>query len=450
MSRVIVIGAGFAGIACARLLHAQGHSVRVLEARDRIGGRTRTDTIGGRVVDVGGQWIGAGHDRLRELTRAAGLDVRPQYTEGSKLLQLSTDAPGRVRRYDGLIPKVSWPALAELELAIRSLERKARRIDPAAPWEADRAEAWDARTLASWARLRFRTRGGREVFDAAVRAVMTAEPSALSFLHFLFYCASNDGFEALTSTRDGAQADIVVGGVPAVARWMAAPFTDGVHLNEPVTRVQQSQDGVSVTTTTGCYQAERVVITVPPALLGGIEFAPRLPVARARVASQSPMGSVIKAVVAYDRPFWREAGLSGEAVSHSLPFNTVLDASWPEADGGALVGFFDGKPAMDYADADQATRRQAVIDSLVQYFGPQAATPISYADYNWLADDWARGCYTGVMPPGVMTTVGHTLRIPCGRVHWAGTETARRWTGYIEGAIESGERAAEEIIAALT
>jgi len=158
------------------------------------------------------------------------------------------------------------------------------------------------------------------------------------------------------------------------------------------------------------------------------------------------MGSVIKAVVAYERPFWRDAGLSGEAVSHTLAFNTVFDASWPVERGGALVGFFDGQSALDYADADPAVRRQAVLDSLATYFGKAAREPLDYVDYNWLADSWARGGYTGVMGPGIMTTLGPALRAPVGRVHWAGTETATRWCGYIEGALLSGERAAAEVM----
>ena len=400
-------------------------------------------------MDVGGQWIGRGHDRLRALAHAAGAATRPQHVAGRKLLQLSTDAPGRVRSYSGLIPDVSLPALAELHMAIRSLNRQSAQIDPAAPWEAAKADQLDARTLADWARRRFRTRGAREVFDMAVRATMTAEPSALSFLHFLFYCASNDGFESLTETTDGAQAEVVDGGMPQLAEHLAQQLAVPVQYESPVLAVTQDERQVAVTTRSGTFKASQLVVTVPPPLIGRIDWTPALPVARARVAAQSPMGSVIKAVVAYDRPFWRDVGLSGEAVSHRLPFNTVFDASWPPEQGGALVGFFDGAPALEFADAPQDVRRRAVVDSLVEYFGQQAAHPTGYADYNWLADPWAQGCYVGVMPPGLLTSVGRSLRQPAGRIHWAGTETARQWVGYIEGALESGERVAGEVLTAL-
>lgn len=443
----IVIGAGFAGLACGAALQRAGHRVRVLEARDRIGGRVRSATLAGRRVDVGGQWIGAGHDRLRALAGTAGVSVVPQYGEGSRLLHLSGDG-ARMRRYKGLIPKVSPWALIELQLALRSLVKKQRRLDLEAPWKTAQAARWDSETLASWARRRFRSRQAREVFDIAVRAVLTSEPSALSFLYFLFYCASNGDFEALGSTEGGAQAHVVAGGMIQVAAHLAQPIQNELILNAPVRAIAQSGSGVTVITDHERYAAERVVVAIPPALQAGIEFSPALPVARERLAAQMPMGSVIKAVIAYDRPFWRDAGLCGEAVSHTLAFNTVFDASWPTHDGAALVGFFDGKSALDYADAAPEVRRQAVIDSLVDYFGEQARTPVDYVDYNWLADPWAKGCYTGVMGPGVMTTLGQALREPCGRIYWAGTETATQWCGYIEGALHSGERAAAQVLAA--
>jgi len=207
MSDILVIGAGFAGLACANALQQAGHSVRVLEARGRVGGRVRAASLGGGMVDVGGQWIGAGHDGLRALADAAGVSVTPQYSQGSRLLHLRDDGD-RVRRYDGLIPKVSPLALLELQLALRSLARKQRHVDLLAPWRAARADRWDSETVASWARRRFRSREARQVFDIAVRAVLTSEPSALSFLYFLFYCASNDSLETLGSTEGGAQAQV--------------------------------------------------------------------------------------------------------------------------------------------------------------------------------------------------------------------------------------------------
>lgn len=337
MADYIVVGAGFAGLACARVLQRAGHGVRVLEARDRVGGRVRAATLGNRRVDVGGQWIGAGHDTLRALARAAGVSVLPQYGQGSRLLHLSTDGD-RVRRYNGLFPKVSPLALIELQLALRALAKKQRDVDLEAPWAATNAIRRDSETLASWARRRFRSREAREVFDMAVRAVLTSEPSALSFLYFLFYCASNDSLEALESTDGGVQAAVVAGGMTQLAEYLAEPLDECLHLSEPVRAVEQGADWVRVTTDRDRYTADRVVIAVPPALQARIDFSPEQPVVRQRLAAQMPMGSVIKAVIAYERPFWLQAGLCGEAVSHSLPFNTVFDASWPADSGAALVG----------------------------------------------------------------------------------------------------------------
>lgn len=442
MASICVVGAGFAGLNAAAILNEAGHAVRVLEARGRLGGRTRTALLGNKTVDVGGQWIGAGHQRLRALAGDAGASVRQQYVTGGKVLHLR----GRAQRYEGLIPKVSPLALVELELVIRKLKRNHNKLNVEAPWDAAKANVWDSQTLASWAKRHLRSRSAREIFDIAVRSVMTCEANALSFLYFLFYCASNGGFDALTSTTEGAQAEVVVGGMPQLAEHLGASFAHNIRLKEPVRSIEQGADGVRITTNKNQYTADRVLISVPPALVNDIEFSPALPVRRARLAAQMPMGSVIKALVAYAKPFWREAGLSGEAVSHELPFSTVFDASWPAQEGGALVGFFDGQAALDYADADETVRRQAVIDSLACYFGESARDPLHYTDYNWLQDDWARGCYAGAMMPGAMSSLGSALREPCGRIHWAGTETAARWCGYIEGALASAERAAAELI----
>jgi monoamine oxidase len=161
------------------------------------------------------------------------------------------------------------------------------------------------------------------------------------------------------------------------------------------------------------------------------------------------MGSIIKCVLAYERPFWRQAGLSGEAVSDRGPVRLVFDACPRDHSPAMLIAFVPGDDARRLSQVDAATRKQAVVDSVVRFFGPDAATPAAYIDKDWVADPWSGGCYVGIMPPGVMTELGAALRQPCGRLHFAGTETAIRWAGYMDGAIESGLRAADEVDARL-
>ena len=453
MHDCVVIGAGFSGMACARQLHDQGLDVVVIEARDRLGGRTCTDQLAGATVDVGGQWIGATHTELATLADSARVTLRDQFVSGDKLLHLGSRQQETMKRYRGLIPNVHPLALLDVHQLMRIIDRYAASLDLSAPWDAEQADHWDSQTLATWVRTRLLTRASREIFDIATRSVMTAEPGALSLLGFLFYCASNESFDYLTTARGGAQHQVVEGGMVQLCEHLGAPLVAAgrVHLDAPVERVVTDAGGhVRVSSRAGAqWQARRVVCTVPPALQNRIDFQPLLPADRFRLAARMPMGSVIKCLIAYETPFWRELGLSGEAVSHAMPFNTVFDASPLDGRFGALVGFIDGAPAQHWTLQSPQARRQAVIDSLTHYFGPQAAQPIDYVDKDWLSDEWARGCYVGVMPPGLLTELGPALRRPCGLIHWAGTETAERYCGYIEGAIRSGQRAAAEVQAAL-
>lgn len=448
---VVIVGAGFAGLACARRLRAAGSSAVVLEARERVGGRSAPGILAGRNLDVGGQWVGAGHDRLRDLLREHRLRLYPQYDDGAAILYYG----GRARRFIGNIPQVSrfigeiprvhpW-ALLELELGLRNLARSHADLPLDEPWRHPRAAALDAITLESWARRHLHSRAARAVFDAAVRAIFSAEPGDISLLYFLFYCRSNDGFEALIGTAGGAQAELVEGGMHCLAVALADTCSGDLQAAEPVRAIRQDADGVTAITDRGSYRARRLVLAIPPTLQADITFEPALPVARDRLGRRMPMGSVIKCLVAYERPFWRGAGLSGLAISHELPFSPVFDASPPDGASGALVGFFDGAPALAWSAAEPAARRAAVLDSLAACFGPEARKPVDYVEKDWLAEPWSRGCYVGLMPPRVLTELGAALRTPAGRIHFAGTETATEYCGYIEGAIRSGERAAAEI-----
>jgi len=190
-------------------------------------------------------------------------------------------------------------------------------------------------------------------------------------------------------------------------------------------------------------------LAIPPALASRIHYDAPLPVKRDGLMQRMPMGSVIKVHVAYEKPFWRTKGLAGMAVSDEHPFNVVFDQSPDDESVGILVGFIDGDHAVEMSAMGDNARREEVVKSLVAYFGPAAREPIDYVDQDWTAEEWSRGCYVAHMAPGVMTRFGEALRAPCGRIHWAGTETATEWQGYMDGALQSGLRAAAEVEARL-
>lgn len=438
----MVVGAGLAGLTAARRLAAAGRKVHVLEARDRVGGRTYTVPFAGGPIDLGGQWIGPGQDRVLALARELGVATFPQHHAGRKVACF-----GDARlTYRGLLPRVRLRALLDLALAMQRIDWRARKVPLAAPWTAAEAAAWDRRTAAAWLDELARTPEARALLEVATQAIFAADSDAVSLLYFLFYVRSGRGMTSLTSIRRGAQQDRLVGGAQQLAQRLADRLSGHVRLNTPVTAIDQQGDAVTVSTAAGPLRARAVVLAVPPALARAIAFTPALPDARAALHADMPMGSVVKCVVAYERAFWREQGFSGEAILDRGPVRMLFDDCSAGGEHPALVAFSVGSAAKEFGARPEAERRAAVLREIDRVFGT-APPPLAYVDKDWTADPWSAGCYVGLMPPGLMTRAGEGLRRPCGRIHFAGTETATRWAGYLDGAIESGERAAAEVLA---
>ena len=446
MTDVIVVGAGMAGLTAAEVLLREGCRVQVLEARDRVGGRLRNHTLAdGSVVEVGGQWLGPSQHRANALARRLGLALHPTHSDGEHLVEHG----GGVTRYRGDIPRINPAVLADVGVAMARLNRMARTVPAAAPWTAPRADRWDARTFEDWIARNVATSTGREMLRLTCAAVWACEPRDVSLLHVLFYTRSAGNLEALVGTRGGAQQDRVVGGSALLATRLHDTLPDGtVTLDAPVSVISQDGDGVEVESAAGVHRADRIVVALSPALAGRIAYSPDLPAARDALTQRTPNGSVIKCMAVYDRPFWRREGLSGQAVSLTGPARVVFDNSPHGSDHGVLLGFLEGRDARTFSARTVAERRLAVIDGFARLFGPRAAEPVDYVDVDWSAERFTRGCYGGHLPPGAWTAFGPALTAPVGRIHWAGTETATTWSGYIDGAIESGERVADEVLRA--
>jgi monoamine oxidase len=441
---VVVVGAGLSGLMAARDLTRGGLDVRVLEARDRVGGRILPHPVGDGpqdVVELGGQWVGPTQHRVHALATNLGLATFATHVAGENLFE---DAGGRVRRYRGTIPRLSPVVLADYGQAALRLDRLARRVDPEAPWLAHRSARLDEQTFASWIRRSVATPTARAAFEVGCRAVFSVEPADLSLLHVCFYLSSAGGWDALLDTEGGAQQDRVVGGSHLLATGLAQDLGDRLELDRPVRRIVQDAGGVDV----DGLRARRVVVAVPPTLAGRIAYDPPLPAARDQLTQRVPMGSVIKTMAVYDRPFWREHGLSGQATSLPGPGQVVFDNTPSSGAVGVLLAFLEGREARELSAVGERERRTAVLGTLARLFGPEAGRPVDWVEHDWTADRWSRGAYAGVMGPGTWTAHGPALRAPVGRLHWAGTETATRWAGYFDGAIQSGERAAAEVLAA--
>ena len=438
---VVVVGAGLAGLVAADDLVARGQEVVVLEARERVGGRTLNADLGdGKVVELGGQWLGPTQDRVAALARELGIGTFPSHTEGENLLDLD----GRQRRYKGTIPRLAPHVLLDLELARRRLGWMARRVSPEAPWEARGAAKLDSQTLGSWLARHARTNQARKLVALAGKTVWGAEPGELSLLQVLFYMRSAGSFDMLLDVEGGAQQDRFVGGSQLLSIKLAEKLGDRVLLEAPVSRIEHDPERVSAHAGENRVEARKAIVAIPPHLGGRIEFAPALPVWKQGLLGRTPMGALAKCMAVYPEPFWRADGLSGEAVSDAGPATLTFDNSPRDGSPGVLLGFVGGADARAYASTPADERRAAVLRTFARLFGERAARPERYLEQSWVEEPWSGGGPVALPAWGAATVHRHSLREPTGAIHWAGAETAVRWCGYLDGAVESGHRTAAE------
>jgi monoamine oxidase len=354
-------------------------------------------------------------------------------------------AGGVHRAYTGTIPRVSPLVLLDLHLARRRIDRLAKTVSTEAPWAAPAAATLDAQTFETWMRRHLRTPMARRLLTLTGRTVWGTEPAEMSALHVLFYVAGAGGIDRLIDTDGGAQQDRFEGTAHGVAAALARRLGDVVRLGEAVRAIEQTPEAVTVTASRARVRAKNVIVAIPPALTARIAFAPELPGLRRQLAQRLPLGALTKIQVLYDRPFWREAGLSGAAVTDQGPVSLTFDSSPSDGAAGVLTGFVGGDDARAFARVAAPERRAAVLAGLRALFGERAAQPADYAEQAWADEPWSGGGPTSNFGPGGWTGYGPLLRAPVGRVHWAGTETATNWSGYMEGALQSAQRVVAEV-----
>lgn len=440
-----VVGAGYAGLSAAYKLKQAGKNVVVLEARDRVGGKVFTQVLpDGTYINMGGTWLGEGHDRMYALVKELGLETVRQYVQGDNVMILD----GKVHRYPGMLPRINPLALVDVGLAMQMLNWMAGHVPIDAPWEAEKAHEWDSQTIGAWIESRWHatTSTARKMLHMVFSELFMSDPAEVSLLHALQLIHALQSVQWAVGAVGGAQQDLVVGGNQRVALGIAARLGDAVRLRTPVRRIAQKADSVEVAADTATVSARRVIVTLPMILAARLQYDPPLPAMRSQLMDRAPQGQGIKWHAVYPEPFWRADGFTGQGADLDQAPDGSIDCTPREGKPGILAAFAFGTEARRVAALSADERRQVCVNGLVKRFGPKAANPVHFLEIDWAKEEWSHGDMFAHYAPGVLTGFGRALRQPCGRIHWAGTETATIWSGSIEGAVRSGERAAEEVL----
>ncbi|RQR53661.1 FAD-dependent oxidoreductase [Burkholderia sp. Bp9126] len=437
---VVIIGAGLAGLTAARDLNRAGcDSVVVLEARNRVGGRTFNHELGhGVVSEAGGQWIGPGQTAIADLARELEVDTFPTYYAGKSVI-LAGDARVAQDLHGGT---------GGDEAIAAKLGELARGVPSGAPWDAPRAAELDKLTYGEWlARQGVKYEDGYFIALAAQLSLGGA-PAQLGLLHYLSVINSAGcDYGQLESIKGGAQETRFVGGSQVLSTKMARELGGKVRLSCPVRRISGwDRDVVEVQTDQGVVRARRVIVALNPALCDQIVFDPPLPDGRSQLQKRWPANAPMrKTVHVYERPFWRADGYCGQIFQVGGPVFLAYDNSPPDGSVGVLSAFV--APGALPSEHNAAERTLSAI--YAKAFGDRALRPTQFHDFDWgRVDPWTLQCIHPI-PPGFWTKWGKFLQPEVGRLIWSGTETADIWAGSMDGAVRSGHRAALQALGKL-
>lgn len=459
---VIIVGGGISGLTAARALLTKDPKlhVLVLEAKDRVGGRTLSVEMrsksGTDTWDLGGQWVGRCQPHIMSLLEELGIETYPQYITGTKFLQIGKDS--KISSYRSNIPTLSLLGLLDLDRLIKLTDRLSAEIDPEDPFSCRHAELWDSVTLESFVDSKIWSKDVKDVMRACVRTMFGAELSQLSLLYYLTYVASAGNLkDMIEATEFTAQEYRIKGGSQQVSlKLMEAINSSRVVLNEPVMRVEQHTDNVTVWSQNGYnYKCQKLIIAIPPFQIGKIQFSPSLPVESSEIIKRMPPSNIIKFVVTFPSSFWREKGFSGEVVTNGGlstvpgcdmgPLGVVYDATSCSGEP-ALLGFVGGLQSVQWQKLEAETRKSCVLKSLSEFFGDEVYTYIDYQEKIWDQELYNEGGPVSCVGPGAMRYYAKGLRHAFDRIHFAGTESATVWCGFMNGAVQAGNRAAIEVL----
>ncbi|RVX74376.1 hypothetical protein B0A52_01501 [Exophiala mesophila] len=456
---VVVVGAGLSGLVAAAKLTEKKISCIVLEARDRVGGKTYSKPVlsGGSSTEAGAAWINEHtQPHIYKLVQRFGLDTVTQYAQGIDILSdrsgiIHTSPTGasflEALDKDGSILNI-----------MQELSAQSSKVDL---YNIKQGNAnFEDMPLSEWLEKQGLKRGTDEwaFFRAFVAALLGVEPDEISTLYWFDYIKSGLGLESLGSDGpEGAQYRRVRQGNQTVSIRLAQELApDSLRLNSPVRSIEQQYDGFVLVTTYGDrkFRAKKVIISVPTPLYRSISFSPPLPAEKAEYVNSTFNGDYAKVSLIYSEPWWRNLGLSGIFTDLNGPVCFSRDTSFEQDKQYSITCFVVGEICRQWAKLSTTQRKDTILDSLTRMVGEKGArfvrTYLDVRETNWMPEIWSLGAPCPVPGPGTWLRLGDSLRTPFQNLHFVGTETAFIWKGYMDGAVSAGERGAQEVIEALS
>ena len=485
---VIVIGAGIAGLSSAYRIIKRSPKIRVLvlEANDRVGGRTLSKEVNYKnmssglddsdILDMGAHWICTTQHEIMDLAHELGIRYFRQNVQGRKIMMVGNSP---IRTYNSEIPSVgsylsphTWIGLAQLHLGINKIEAMAKTINVRNPYLHPMAHVYDSETAASFIRSIV---GYAEVYDILNTAFIAAfgcDLSQISFLNFLTIGRSSGGIMKLFVVEDcGAEEFRVIGGTQQFSNILADRIKSNLfkinkttdchndillgHTVKSIVQDRHDEERIEVTCENGEQFVSRyLVLAVPPNIIARLKLEPPLPTPQQHLYENMKMGNLAKVFIIYKTPFWLKNGFSGEYVGKTSltsldergggPICVMYDAT---TEGGlpAIVGFVGGEALDKWWHQDKEIFEKAIVHQMVNCFGHEAEHPENIIYKNWIEEPNIRGGPVSILSPGNMRFFNY-LRRPHLNIHFAGTNLTYTWMGYLSGAVQSGYTSAAEIL----
>lgn len=444
---VVVVGAGPSGLTAARELKKAGLTVAVLEARDRVGGRTWTDTVDGAMLEIGGQWVSPDQTALLELLQELGLETYPRYREGESIY---IGADGSPVRYTGDTFPVDPDTAVEMDRLVALLDGLAAEIGPTEPWAHPKARELDTISFHHWLRQNSANEEACRNIGLFIAGGMLTKPAhSFSALQAVLMAASAGSFTHLTD-EDFILDRRVVGGMQQVSLLQAQELGEDVVLGSPVRTINWEPDAdgghrVTVESDRATVNARFVIMAVPPNLYSRVSFNPPLPRRQHQMHQHQSLGLVIKVHAVYGTPFWRDKGLSGTCFGADALVQEVYDNTNHGDARGTLVGFVSDEKADAVFELSAEERRKAILDSIAGYLGAEALAPEVYYESDWGSEEWTRGAYASSYDLGGLHRYGKDQHAPVGPIYWSSSDLAAEGYQHVDGAIRMGRITAARI-----